>query len=77
MGAVEDQVQQLHDVVARLERRIKDLEVRHLGGTASPKSIEEIRMILIGPPGAGRSPAAALGKLGADHAASADRWDKY
>lgn len=54
MGAIEDQVQKLHQVVASLEGRIKDLEVRHLGGSSAPKSTEEIRMILIGPPGAGK-----------------------
>ena len=53
MGAIEDSVQQLHDVVARLESRIKDLEARHSGAPAPSKTLEEIRMILIGPPGAG------------------------
>ena len=55
MGAIDEQVQKLHQVVASLEGRIKDLEVRHLGGSSAPKSTEEIRMILIGPPGAGTS----------------------
>lgn len=75
MGAIEDQVQHLHDIVARLEGRIKDLEVKHLGGTSAPKTIDEIRMILIGPPGAGTTPSnpqrklrEARTKLGREHA---------
>lgn len=63
MGAIEDQVQHLHDVVARLEGRIKDLEVKHLGGASAPKTIDEIRMILIGPPGAGTTPPEVLEKV--------------
>ncbi|OAA55901.1 adenylate kinase [Niveomyces insectorum RCEF 264] len=53
MGAVEEQVQRLHDIVASLEGRIKDLEHRSFG-TSGPKTAEELRMILIGPPGAGK-----------------------
>lgn len=52
MGAIEDQVQRLHDVVASLETRIKGLEQRKFGEVATPK--QDIRMILIGPPGAGK-----------------------
>jgi len=46
----------IHDLVAKLEQRVKDLEERlHLAGGA-PKAIntaDGIRMILMGPPGAG------------------------
>ncbi len=54
MGALDEQVQQLRDVIASLEDRVKGLEARHGGGAAPALSKEEIRMILIGPPGAGR-----------------------
>lgn len=50
MGAVEEEVKRLHGFVSSLEARIKTLEERQFG---SPKSAEEVRMILIGPPGAG------------------------
>ena len=54
MGLVEDEVQRLRDIVNGFESRIKKLEEKALlGGTESPKTTEEIRMILIGPPGAG------------------------
>lgn len=47
----------LHDMVAKLEERVKDLESRlHLapGGAPKPTGVAEgIRMILMGPPGAG------------------------
>lgn len=55
MGALEDQVQKLQGVVDGLETRIKSLEQRGFGG-APAKTIDELRMILIGPPGAGMSP---------------------
>ncbi len=48
MGALEEQVQKLSSVVQGLEARLKSLEERKFS-----KSPEEIRMILIGPPGAG------------------------
>lgn len=51
MGIVEDELKQLKDVVSSLESRIKRLEQR---GTGSSPSTEELRMILIGPPGAGK-----------------------
>ncbi|KEZ40961.1 hypothetical protein SAPIO_CDS7863 [Scedosporium apiospermum] len=55
MGLVEDEVQRLRDIVNGFESRIKKLEEKALlGGTESPKTTEEIRMILIGPPGAGK-----------------------
>lgn len=51
MGFVEDELKQLKDVIANLDSRIKRLE----GGAAGSASTrEELRMILIGPPGAGK-----------------------
>ncbi len=52
MGYLDDELKRLHTVIANLEGRVKSLETRHLGG--APVSTEEIRMILIGPPGAGK-----------------------
>lgn len=52
MGIVEDELKHLKDVVAGLESRIKRLEG---GGAGGSKTAEELRMILIGPPGAGTS----------------------
>jgi len=51
MGIVDDELSQLKNVVANLESRIKRLEQR---GTGSSPTTEELRMILIGPPGAGK-----------------------
>ncbi|KAM4059291.1 adenylate kinase domain-containing protein [Hirsutella rhossiliensis] len=51
MGFVEDELKQLKDVISALDSRIKRLEQR---ATGSSPSTEEIRMILIGPPGAGK-----------------------
>jgi len=49
----------LHDLVAKLEQRVKDLENRlHLaaGGASRPIDTSNgVRMILMGPPGAGMS----------------------
>lgn len=53
MGYVDDEVKLLQGVVAKLEARIKALEERQLGGPSQRKTAEEIRMILMGPPGAG------------------------
>jgi len=51
-------VQSLRDLVNKLESRVADLESKlHHGGEGSPKSkgpVESIRMILMGPPGAGK-----------------------
>lgn len=52
MGYVEDELKQLKDVIGNLDTRIKSLEQRATG-SATPVSTEEIRMLLIGPPGAG------------------------
>ncbi|RGP68192.1 adenylate kinase 1 [Fusarium longipes] len=51
MGFIEDELKQLKDVISTIDTRIKKLEARATGG---PVSTEEIRMILIGPPGAGK-----------------------
>ncbi|KAF4342575.1 adenylate kinase 1 [Fusarium beomiforme] len=51
MGFIEDELKQLKDVINTIDTRIKKLEAR---ATGSPVSTEEIRMILIGPPGAGK-----------------------
>ncbi|EEY17891.1 adenylate kinase cytosolic [Verticillium alfalfae VaMs.102] len=52
MGIIEDEVKRLTGVVEGLESRIKSLEQKSFGTTT--KSAEEVRMILIGPPGAGK-----------------------
>lgn len=52
MGFVEDELKQLKDVIGNLDSRIKSLEQRATGSVA-PVSTEEVRMLLIGPPGAG------------------------
>ncbi|KAF5027204.1 hypothetical protein F66182_692 [Fusarium sp. NRRL 66182] len=51
MGFIEDELKQLKDVISNIDTRIKKLEGR---ATGSPVSVDEIRMILIGPPGAGK-----------------------
>jgi hypothetical protein len=47
----------LHELVAKLEARVRDLEHKvHLaagGSTLSDMKSENVRMILMGPPGAG------------------------
>lgn len=53
MGLIEDEVSRLQGKMAQLDARIKSLEEKQFGGPA--KTTEEIRMILIGPPGAGMS----------------------
>ncbi|KAI0414925.1 hypothetical protein EKO27_g11223 [Xylaria grammica] len=51
MGAIDTEFKRLHDVVTSLEERVKRLEQRQSG---EPLTTESIRMILIGPPGAGK-----------------------
>lgn len=53
MGYLDDEVKRLQSVIANLESRVQSLETRQLGGGSSKKTAEEVRMILIGPPGAG------------------------
>lgn len=48
-------VDDLKTTVSRLEQRIAELENRLTGhGASAPKSEDSVRMILMGPPGAGR-----------------------
>lgn len=58
MGVIDNEFKRLHDVVTSLEERVKRLEQRQSG---EPLTTESIRMILIGPPGAGTSPSGASG----------------
>ncbi|KAI1341812.1 adenylate kinase-domain-containing protein [Xylariaceae sp. FL0016] len=51
MGAIDNEFKRLQDVVSGLEERVKRLESRQSGESISP---EGVRMILIGPPGAGK-----------------------
>jgi len=51
MGFIEDELKQLKDVISTIDTRIKKLESRATGGSVST---EDIRMILMGPPGAGK-----------------------
>ncbi|CEJ94492.1 Putative Adenylate kinase [[Torrubiella] hemipterigena] len=53
MGFVEDELKQLKSVISSLDARVKQLEHRATGA-AGPVTTDEIRMILIGPPGAGK-----------------------
>lgn len=48
----EDTVDSLKDLINRLESRVHHLEAR-LEGREKPTDVEGVRMILIGPPGAG------------------------
>ena len=54
MGYLDDEVKRLQSVIHSLENRVQALEGRQLGGPRKPTT-EEIRMLLIGPPGAGTS----------------------
>lgn len=56
MGALEGQIQRLHDVVSSLEKRVEQLEQRQ-SGESRPEG--GVRMILMGPPGAGELSSAA------------------
>ncbi|KAI0202567.1 adenylate kinase-domain-containing protein [Astrocystis sublimbata] len=51
MGAIDTEFQRLQDVVSGLEERVKRLEQRQSG---QPITADSVRMILIGPPGAGK-----------------------
>ncbi|KAK3387264.1 adenylate kinase-domain-containing protein [Podospora didyma] len=54
MGYLDDEVKHLRSVIEGLDGRLKALETKATGGAAPKKTTEEIRMILIGPPGAGK-----------------------
>ncbi|EAL88461.1 adenylate kinase [Aspergillus fumigatus] len=50
----EEVVHGLKDMIEKLENRVQELEAR-LGGESKPKSIaEQMRIVLMGPPGAGK-----------------------
>ncbi|KAK4153887.1 adenylate kinase [Chaetomidium leptoderma] len=53
MGYLDDEVKRLQGIIANIEGRVQTLESRQLGGSQK-KTAEEIRMLLIGPPGAGK-----------------------
>lgn len=53
MGFIEDELKQLKSVISSLDQRVKQLEQRG-SGSAGPITTDEIRMILVGPPGAGK-----------------------
>jgi len=55
MGYLEDEVKRLQGIIANIESRVKALEERQFGQQAQKKPVEDntVRMILIGPPGAG------------------------
>ncbi|PBP28029.1 adenylate kinase [Diplocarpon rosae] len=52
----DDTVQSLHDLVNKLESRVKELEdkLSHAQGGPKQSASDSVRMILIGPPGAGK-----------------------
>ena len=52
MGVIDNEFKRLQDVVTSLEERVKRLEQRQ-SGDAAPKTSDSVRMILMGPPGAG------------------------
>ncbi|EJT79248.1 adenylate kinase 1 [Gaeumannomyces tritici R3-111a-1] len=53
MGAIEDQIKRLGSVIEVLDARVKKLE-QSAGLSAGSPTAQELRMILIGPPGAGK-----------------------
>jgi hypothetical protein len=55
MGYLDDEVKRLQGIIDSIEGRVKALETRQ-GGSPPAKTTEEIRMLLIGPPGAGTAP---------------------
>ena len=59
MAPIKDEtVDALKDLVNKLETRVKQLEdkIQHGGSGAAPAANESVRMILMGPPGAGILP---------------------
>ncbi|KAL2155389.1 hypothetical protein VTH82DRAFT_131 [Thermothelomyces myriococcoides] len=53
MGYLEDEVKRLQGIISNIESRVQALENKQFGAS-QPKTAEEVRMILIGPPGAGK-----------------------
>jgi adenylate kinase len=75
--AVENEFARLRSSLASLEERVKNLESRqsaHDGGAVAHASPESIRMILMGPPGAGKGTQAPKikEKFGCCHLATGD-----
>jgi len=63
MAPIKDEtVDSLKDLVNKLETRVKQLEekIQHGGSGAAPAANESVRMILMGPPGAGILPTLSL-----------------
>jgi len=61
----EEAVSSLKDMVGKLEARVQDLESRLTNGSNKPKSIsEQMRIILMGPPGAGKRTSFSLARYG-------------
>ena len=60
MAPITDQdVSELKSLVARLERRVHELEAK--AGISPPKTVsEQMRLVLMGPPGAGKCFAGAV-----------------
>ncbi|RYO94799.1 hypothetical protein DL764_007777 [Monosporascus ibericus] len=54
MGVIDEEFKRLQDVVTGLEERVKRLEQRQSGDAVSRTPADALRMILIGPPGAGK-----------------------
>ncbi|RYP62172.1 hypothetical protein DL769_007413 [Monosporascus sp. CRB-8-3] len=54
MGAIDEEFKRLQDVVTGLEERVKRLEQRQSGDAGSRTSADALRMVLMGPPGAGK-----------------------
>jgi adenylate kinase len=52
MGVIDQEYKRLQDVVTSLEKRVEQLEQRQSGNV---KSTDGVRMVLMGPPGAGTS----------------------
>jgi adenylate kinase len=51
----DDTVSALKDTISKLESKVVELEQRLVNGGEKPKSLtEQMRIILMGPPGAGR-----------------------
>lgn len=69
MGHLDDEIKRLQGIIANIEGRVKALEERQFGGSQK-KSAEELRMILIGPPGAGTLGSSPAPTETADAAAS-------
>ncbi|KAK3684300.1 adenylate kinase-domain-containing protein [Podospora appendiculata] len=53
MGYLDEEVKRLQSIIDSIEGRVRDLETKQFG-SSSKKTTDEIRMLLIGPPGAGK-----------------------